>query len=77
MKQLTLFEEEEIIGVDESAPEEIQNAWRKAKQDMKRNFRNCEALAFDDKKIYFFDTETYLKTHKMSGIAVDIDTLVK
>ena len=35
------------------------------------------ALAFQDKKIYFFDTKTYLETKEMSGIAVDIDSLVK
>ena len=35
------------------------------------------ALAFQDKKIYFFDTHTYLETKRMEGVAVDIDSLVK
>lgn len=28
-------------------------------------------------QIYFFDTETYLKTQKFNGIKVDIQSLVK
>lgn len=49
MKQLTLFDEDELTGIDESAPEEIQKAWRKAKQDMKRNFTELQALPYEEK----------------------------
>ncbi len=44
-----MFDEEELTGVDEFAPEEIKNAWRKAKQDMKRNFTELQALPYEEK----------------------------
>lgn len=34
MRQLTLFDEGELIGIDENAPEIVRNAWKKAKQDI-------------------------------------------
>lgn len=49
MKQITLFDEEELTGIDESAPEDIQNAWRKAKQDMKKNFSELQAKPYEEK----------------------------
>lgn len=50
MRQLSLFEqEEEFTGIDESAPDVVQNAWRKAKQDMKRNFSELQALSYEEK----------------------------
>lgn len=49
MRQLTLFDEDELVGVDESAPEEIQNAWRKAKKDMKKNFSNLQEKPYEEK----------------------------
>lgn len=49
MRQLTLFDEEEITDIDENAPEVVQNAWRKAKQDMKRNFKDLQDLSYEDK----------------------------
>lgn len=49
MKQLTLFDEDELIGVDESAPEVVQNAWRKAKQDQKRRFSELQAMPYKEK----------------------------
>lgn len=49
MKQLTLFDEEELTGIDESAPEVVQNAWRKAKQDMKKNFSELQAKPYEEK----------------------------
>lgn len=49
MRQLTLFDEEELAGVEDSAPEEIKNAWRKAKQDMKRNFSELQAKPYEEK----------------------------
>lgn len=50
MRQLSLFEEEEeLTGADENAPEFIQNAWRKAKQDMKRNFSELQELPYEKK----------------------------
>lgn len=49
MKQITLFDEEELTGVDENAPEAAQNAWRKAKQDMKKNFSELQAKPYKEK----------------------------
>jgi hypothetical protein len=49
MRQLTLFDEEEINGVSEDAPEFVQNAWKKAKQDMKRNFTELQEKPYEEK----------------------------
>ena len=49
MKQLTLFDEDEITGISEDAPEVVQNAWRKAKKDMKRNFKDLQDMPYMDK----------------------------
>ena len=46
MRQLTLFDEDELTGVDDDAPDFVQNAWRKAKQDMKRNFSDLQNLDY-------------------------------
>lgn len=48
-KQLTLFDETEITGISEDAPEVVQNAWRKAKRDMKRNFKELQDMSYEDK----------------------------
>lgn len=47
-RQMTLFDEQET-ELDPMAPEYIQNAWRKAKQDMKRNFSELQALDYSVK----------------------------
>lgn len=49
MRQLTLFDEEEITDIDENAPEVVRNAWRKAKQDMKKNFSELQAKPYEEK----------------------------
>ena len=50
MKQLSMFEEEEeMTGIDEDAPEVVQNAWRKAKQDMKKNFSELQSKPYEEK----------------------------
>lgn len=49
MKQLTLFDEEELTGIDADAPEIVQNSWRKAKQDMRRNFSELQAKSYEEK----------------------------
>lgn len=49
MKQLTLFDEEELTGITEDAPEIIQNAWREAKKDMKRQFSELQELPYEEK----------------------------
>lgn len=49
MKQLTLFDEGEMTGISEDAPEVVQNAWRKAKKDMKRNFKDLQDMPYMDK----------------------------
>lgn len=50
MRQLSLFEQEEqYTGIDESAPDIVQNAWRKAKRDMKREFKALQDLPYEAK----------------------------
>lgn len=50
MRQLSLFEQEEqYTGIDESAPDIVQNAWRKAKRDMKREFKGLQDLPYEAK----------------------------
>ena len=50
MRQLSLFElEEELTGIEEDAPEVVQNAWREAKKDMKKNFSELQALPYEKK----------------------------
>lgn len=70
MRQLSLFEqEEEFTGIDESAPDVVQNAWRKAKQDMKRNFSELQSLSYEEKlerqkeKAYEFYDEMQKRGH--------------
>ena len=70
MRQLSLFEqEEEFTGIEESAPDVVQNAWRKAKQDMKRNFTELQELPYEDKlerqkgKSYEFYDEMQKRGH--------------
>lgn len=48
MEQLSLFEEE-IIGLEDGAPEFIQKAWKKAKRDKKREFTRIQELPYEDK----------------------------
>lgn len=47
--QLSLFGEEEIAEIEDSAPDVVKNAWRKAKQDMKRNFKDLQELPYEKK----------------------------
>ncbi len=50
MRQMTLFgEEEEITEIPEDAPEFVKDAWRKAKQDMKKNFTELQKLSYEEK----------------------------
>lgn len=40
--------------------------------------KNFVSMATDNKgNIFFFDTDTYLKTKKMSGFSVNVEDLVK
>lgn len=48
MKQLTLFDEEGT-EIAEDAPELVKNAWKKAKQDMKREFTKKQNLPYEEK----------------------------
>ena len=48
-RQLTLFDEEDLTGLENGAPAEIQKAWRKAKQDKKRAFSELQALSYEEK----------------------------
>lgn len=49
MRQITLFDEEELTGIDEDAPEALQSAWRKAKRDMKRDFKSLQEMPYEAK----------------------------
>ena len=49
MRQLTLFDEEEMTGIADEAPQEVREAWRKARQDMAKNFRSLQELAYEEK----------------------------
>ena len=51
MKQITLFDEEEISGIAPDAPGIVQNAWQQAKKDAKRNFSELQALPYEEKLI--------------------------
>ena len=51
MHQYTIFDEDDELnlGAPVEAPEDIQNAWRKAKQTMKRNFTELQEMDYFDK----------------------------
>lgn len=50
MRQITLFDEgEEVTEIHENAPEFVRDAWRKAKQDMKKNFTELQQLSYEEK----------------------------
>lgn len=49
MRQLTLFDEEELTGVEDDAPDYLKDAWRKAKRDMKREFKALQDMPYADK----------------------------
>ena len=51
MKQITLFDEEELTGVEDDAPDAVRDAWKKAKQDMKRNFKELQDMPYVDKLV--------------------------
>lgn len=48
-RQLTLFDEDELTGVEDDAPEELQNAWKKTKQKMKQDFQTLQDMEYEDK----------------------------
>ena len=49
MKQLTIFDEEEITGVEDNAPDIVKKAWKQAKKDMKSNFTRLQQMSFEEK----------------------------
>lgn len=49
MHQLTIFDEEEMTGESVDAPEFVRDAWRKAKQDMVKNFKKLQDMPYDIK----------------------------
>lgn len=82
MRQLTLFEkEEELTGIDESAPDIVQNAWWKAKQDMKRNFTELQELPYEKKlerqkgKAYEFYEEMHKRGHSCHVSVGGLDSI--
>lgn len=82
MRQLTLFEkEEELTEIDESAPDIVQNAWRKAKQDMKRNFTELQELPYEKKlerqkgKAYEFYEEMHKRGHSCHVSVGGLDSI--
>ena len=50
-RQLTIFDEEDELnlGAPVEAPEDVQNAWRKAKQVRKRSFTELQEMDYFDK----------------------------
>ena len=49
MRQLTLFDEDELTGVEDDAPDIVREAWKKAKKDMKSNFTKLQQLSYEEK----------------------------
>lgn len=50
MRQLSLFDGVEgVTEVPEDAPNFVKEAWRKAKQDMKRNFSELQGMPYEEK----------------------------
>lgn len=50
MRQLNLFDDlEGVTEVPEDAPNFVKDAWRKAKQDMKRNFSELQGMPYEEK----------------------------
>lgn len=51
MHQMTIFDEDDEmnLGAPVEAPEDVQNAWRKAKQTMKRNFTQLQEMDYEAK----------------------------
>ena len=56
MKQLTLFDEEELTGIEDDAPDIVREAWKKAKKDMKNNFTRLQQLSYKEK----IERQTYI-----------------
>lgn len=57
MRQMTMFDEEEMTGATDDAPAEVQEAWKRAKRDMKQNFTKLQEMPYD------------LKIKRQKGIA--------
>lgn len=57
MHQMTMFDEEEMTGATDDAPAEVQEAWKRAKRDMKQNFTKLQEMPYD------------LKIKRQKGIA--------
>lgn len=49
MRQLTLFDEDELTGVEDDAPDIVREAWKKAKKDMKSNFTRLQQMSYEEK----------------------------
>lgn len=49
MRQLTLFDEDELTGVKDEAPDWVKEVWKKARRDMKRNFTELQELPYEKK----------------------------
>lgn len=49
MEQLTFFDEEELTGIEDGAPEAVCEVWKKAKADMKKNFSELQNLDYKEK----------------------------
>ena len=56
MRQLTLFDEDELTGVEDDAPDIVREAWKKAKKDMKSNFTKLQQLSYEEK----IERQTYV-----------------
>ena len=49
MRQLTIFDEDEITGIEDNAPDTVRNAWRAAKKQMKQNFKELQEMPYEAK----------------------------
>lgn len=49
MRQLTIFDEDEITGIEDDAPDTLRNAWRAAKKQMKQNFKELQEMPYEAK----------------------------
>lgn len=67
--QLTLYDEEDdtLVGAPVDAPEQVQDAWRKAKQTMKQTFSRLQELDYEAKlkRQKEIAWEFYEECHKM------------
>lgn len=48
-RQLTIFDEEELTGLDEEAPDDLLEAWKMTRRSMKQGFTSLQELPYEKK----------------------------